>query len=100
MTAESVDATPPRRFSLAQARDALPAIVRDVAEHGPVELTEGDEPVAVIVALDEYRRLAANRPGLWEAIQKFRAETDLDELDIDSVLEGVRDRSPGRDVVM
>jgi prevent-host-death family protein len=89
---------PRRRLTLAQAREQLPAIVHDVALHGPVELTEEGEPLAVIVSLDEYRRLAPARLDLWDAIQKFRAETDLDELDIDSAMEGVRDRSPGRDI--
>jgi antitoxin (DNA-binding transcriptional repressor) of toxin-antitoxin stability system len=89
---------PRRQLTLAQARDQLPAIVHDVARHGPVELTEGGEAVAVIVALDEYRQLAGDRPGFCDALQKLRAETDLDELDIDSVLRDVRDRSPGRDV--
>jgi prevent-host-death family protein len=89
---------PRRKLSIAQAGGQLPAVVRDAEEHGPVELTRDGEPVAVIVALDEYRRLASARPSFWEAVQKFRAETDLEELDIDSVLEGVRDRSPGRDI--
>ena len=89
---------PRRQLSIAQADGQLSTIVRDAQEHGPVELTRDGEPVAVIVSLDEYRRLAANRPGFWDAVEKFRAEADLDELDIDSVIIGVRDRSSGRDV--
>ena len=72
--------------------------MRDAQEYGPVELTRDGEPVAVIVSLDEYRRLAASLPGFWDAVERFRAEADLEELDIDSVMAGVRDRSPGRDV--
>jgi prevent-host-death family protein len=83
---------PRKQVSLAQAREQLPEIVHDVALHGPVELTEEGEPLAVIVSLDEYRRLSPERLGFWDAVQKFRAETDLDELDIDSAMEGVRDR--------
>jgi prevent-host-death family protein len=89
---------PPRRLTLAQAREQLPAIVHDVAVHGPVELTEDGQPLAVIVALDEYRRLAPQRPNTWEAYQRWRAEADGEDLDIDSFLEGLRDPSPGRDV--
>jgi hypothetical protein len=79
---------PTRRVSLEQATEQLRAIVHDVARLGPVELTEGSEPVAVIVAPGEYNRLAPERPSFWEALQKFRAETDLEELDIDSVALG------------
>jgi prevent-host-death family protein len=89
---------PRRQLPLEQARGRLRAVVADVARHGPVELTEGGEAVAVILALDEYRRLAGGRPNTWDAYEKFRAEVDLEELGIDdSFLDGVRDRSPGRE---
>lgn len=89
---------PRRQLSITQAGGQLAAVVRDAVEHGPVELTRDGEPVAVVISLDEYRRLRASRPGFWDAVQKFRAETDLEELDIDSAMAAVRDRSPGRDV--
>ena len=88
-----------RRFTLAQARDQLSAIVRDVDAHGPVELTENGEPVAVIVSPDEYRRRFAAERDTWAAYERFRAEADLSEID-GSEFEGVRDRSPGRDVTL
>ena len=89
---------PRRQLSIAQIGGELPAVVRDAEEHGPVELTRDGEAVAVIVPLDQYRRLESNRPNFWDAVQKFRAETDLEELDIESAMQGVRDRSPGRDI--
>jgi cytochrome c556 len=36
------------------------------------------------------------KPDLWSAIERFRATTDLEALDVDAVLEDVRDPSPGR----
>ena len=59
---------------------------------------DAEEDLDVDAFLEGLRDPSPDRPSLWEAIQKFRAETDLDELDIDSVMEGVRDRSPGRDI--
>jgi antitoxin (DNA-binding transcriptional repressor) of toxin-antitoxin stability system len=94
----AVPTGPRRQLSLDQASERLPALVQDVALHGPVELTEGGKAVAILVGPDDFRRLAGDRPGFWEALQKFRADVDLEELDIDSVLKDVRDRSPGRDV--
>jgi prevent-host-death family protein len=90
---------PRRQLSIAQANGQLSAVVRDAEEHGPVELTRDGEPVAVIVSLDQYRRLEGDRPGTWDAYQKWRAQVDLDEIGIDdSFLEGLRDPSPGRDI--
>src|SRR5687767_5612769 len=87
---------PKRQVPLAQASDQLPSIVDDVERHGPVELTRGGQPVAVIVSPGEYQRLVRSRPDAWTAYQQFRSSTDLDGLDIDEVFGGVRDRSPGR----
>lgn len=90
---------PRRQLSIAQADGQLSAVVRDAEEYGPVELTRDGEPVAVIVSLDEYRQLNADRPGTWDAYQQWLATVDLDEIGIDdSFLEGLRDPSPGRDV--
>ena len=91
---------PARQIPVGQVGGRLPALVHDVQEHGPVELTQAGEPVAVVVAVDEYRRLLQGRAGPWAAYERFRSETDLSELDIDEVLDGVRDRSPGRDVTV
>jgi prevent-host-death family protein len=90
---------PRRQLSITQAGGELSAVVRDAEEHGPVELTRDGEPVAVIVPLDEYRRLKGERPNTWEAYQRWRAEVDLDEIGVDDTfLEGLRDPSPGRDI--
>ena len=92
---------PRRQLSVTQASNRLAEVVHDVEEHGPVELTEDGEAVAVIIALDEYRRLAGERPDSWTAYERFRAETDLAELNIDdTVFDSIRDRSPGRDIVV
>jgi antitoxin (DNA-binding transcriptional repressor) of toxin-antitoxin stability system len=91
--------SPRRQLPLEQARERLRAVVDDVAQHGPVELTEGGHAVAVIVAPDEFVRLARGRPDTWAAYEKFRAEANLEENGIDdSFLEGLRDPSPGRDI--
>jgi prevent-host-death family protein len=89
---------PKRQVTLAQASDQLPAIVDDVAQHGPIEVTREGRPVAVIVSTGEYQRLSGDRLDAWTAYERFRASTDLGELDIDTAFDDVRDRSTGRDV--
>lgn len=88
----------PREFSIAEARNQLPALVHQVEKGAPVRLTRRGKPVAVLVSLREYERLGPRRADLWEAIEAFRRETDLGDLDVDEIFAGVRDPSPGREV--
>lgn len=73
-----------KQYSIAQARDHLPGIVHEVERGAPVELTRRGKPVAVILSLQDYRRLSSGRIDLWQAIEP------------EEWLEGVRARSPGR----
>jgi len=87
-----------KRVSIAEARDSLPALVHSV-EHGqPVELTRRGKPVAVLIASHEYARLTAGPRDLWAAIQKFRTEHDLSDLQVEEVFADTRDHAPGREV--
>lgn len=88
-----------RQYSIAQARNSLPALVHEAEEGTPVELTRRGKPVAVLLSSDEYQRLASGRIDFWSAYARFRESADLDGLDLDpSLFEDIRDRSPGRDV--
>jgi prevent-host-death family protein len=88
-----------RSYSLAEARDHLTAIVRDVETTAAVELLRRGRPVAVILSIDEYRRLTAPEKSFWAAYQQFRQEVDLEALDLEpEIFEGLRDHSPGREV--
>jgi cytochrome c556 len=62
------------------------------------KLTRRGKMVAVLVSSRDYERLTNGPPDLWDAIQKFRAEHDLSDLDVEEVFANVRDRSPGREV--
>jgi antitoxin Phd len=88
-----------RQYSIAQARDKLPSIVHEVERGGPVELTRRGRPVAVVMSLRDYERVAGRRPGFAAALAAFSAETKPGELGFaDEDFVGLRDRSPGRDV--
>ena len=86
-----------KRYSIAEARNGLTGLVHAVEEGPPVELTRRGHPVAVLVSIKDFERLSGDRPDLWSAIERFRAETDLEALDVDDILAGVRDPSPGRE---
>ncbi len=87
-----------KRYSIAEARNQLPAIVHDAEKGKPVELTRRGKPVAILLSVAEYERLSLARPNFWGALQAFRARHDFNELDVDQIFDGVRDRSPGREV--
>ncbi len=85
-------------YSLAEARDQLTSIVRDVETVAAVELTRRGKPVAVILSIDEYRRLASPIGSFLLALDHFRQETDLTALDLGpEMFADVRDGTPGRE---
>ncbi len=88
-----------RRYSIAEARHGLAAIVHELEGGGSIELTRRGEPVAVMLSMGEYRRLAEGKRDFWEAYEEFRRDVDLPRLSIvpEEVFEGVRDPSPGRE---
>ena len=88
------------RHSIAEARRNLAKLIRAAENGKTVELTRRGEPVAVLVGHRLFRRLAANRRGFAAAYRDFLEAVDLSELDLDpdEVFEGIRDKSPGRDV--
>ncbi len=86
-----------KQYSIAAARNKLPALVHDIEKGPPVELTRRGKPVAVLLSIGEYQRLRRDKPDLWQAIRSFREETDLAELDAEGVWVDLRDRAPGRE---
>jgi len=86
-----------QQYSIAEARDRLPGIVHEVEDGAPVELTRRGKPVAVIVSIDDFRRMSSKRPDFWELYQQWRQSGDPSDLEGDDPFANVRDRSPGRD---
>jgi prevent-host-death family protein len=88
-----------KKYSIAEARDNLPGVVHEVERGTRVELTRRGKPVAVLLGLVEYERLAQGRRDFWDAYQEFRREFDLATLGIepDEIFHDVRDASPGRE---
>jgi prevent-host-death family protein len=90
-----------RRYSIADARISLPAIV-DQAEAGErVELTRRGKPVAVVVSLREFERLRGDRSRFRDAYKKFLDQYSLEEIGLDDDFAAVaRDKRAGRKVAL
>lgn len=86
-----------RRYSIAGARNQLPALVHDAEAGKAVHLTRRGKPVAVLISLADYDRLTRERDP-WVALEAFRRSHELADLDVDEVFADVRDRGPGRQV--
>jgi antitoxin Phd len=87
-----------KKYSIAEARNSLPAIVHDAEKGTVAELTRRGKPVAVLISIADYQQLARARPDFWSALQAFRKQHDLADIDVEQTFAGVRDRSPGRAV--
>lgn len=86
------------RYSVAEARNRLAALIHEVEDGPPVELTRRGHPVAVLISLPAYERLQ-RRTSLWDAYTNVRRAHDFEALDLDAeeeIFEGVRGPSPGR----
>ncbi len=86
-----------KRYSIAEARDQLPRVVHDAESGNPAEITRRGKPVAVVLSVQEYRRLAGGTTGFWQAFTAFRDEVDVPALAIKKGdFEALRDPSSGR----
>lgn len=85
-----------KQYSIAEARDNFHRVVHEAESGETVELTRRGKPVAVLLSLEEYRRLATGRQSFWEAYEKFRRRHEGSEVETEDVYADVRDPSAGR----
>ncbi len=85
-----------REYSVAEARDKLPALVHEAERGRPVRITRRGRRAAVLISEAEYRRShgGAGR-GLAAAIQAWRERYGGVEL-TDAEFDGWRDRGISR----
>ena len=88
-----------KRYSIAEARHSLAAIVHELEAEPVIELTRRGTPVAVLLSLDAYRQLQGAPRSFWEAYSAYRATVDPAALGSEpDAFDAVRDSSPGREV--
>lgn len=91
----------PKRFSIAEARANLPAIV-DQAEAGQeIEITRRGKPVAVVLSLREVERLRGEHTSFREAYRRFLKTHPLRDRGLETdFFESARDRGKGRKLAL
>jgi len=90
----------PANHSIAEARNNLPSLVREVEAGKAIELTRHGRPVAILIGCRQYERLTNRRSCFSDAFDEFSRDVDLQELDLDphELFGHVRDRTRGREV--
>lgn len=87
------------RYSIAEARSHLPAIVDQAASGLEVHLTRRGEPIAVVVSTREYERLQGRQRHFGDAYRRFVARYPLESVGVDpGFVTSARDRTGGRRV--
>lgn len=88
-----------RRYSIAEARSHLPAIVDQAEAGAEVELTRRGQSVAVVVSRQEFERLRGKHLHFRDAYRKFLERHRLEDIGVgDDFAPSVRDRTTGRKV--
>ncbi|HLE14425.1 MAG TPA: type II toxin-antitoxin system Phd/YefM family antitoxin [Anaerolineales bacterium] len=87
------------QHSIAEARQNLAALVHRLEKQQVIEITRRGKPVAVLMSVQEYQRLSAERGGFWKVYTDYIKDVNLTDLNIEpQVFEGVRAPEPGRSV--
>jgi len=84
------------RYSVAEARAHLPAILVQAEAGEAVELTRRGRPVAVVLSCGAFERLRSERPSFSDTYRAFLGRFPLADVGLESDFAvSVRDRSPG-----
>jgi prevent-host-death family protein len=90
-----------KRMTTAQARREWAKVLKSAERGAPVEVTRDGRPVAVVVSMDQYRKIQEKKKEtLSQIIARFRESVDPRDLEGPDPWADVRDRSPGRDVLL
>jgi prevent-host-death family protein len=89
----------PKRYSIAEARAKLPAIVDATRAGHAVEITRRGKPVAAVISIKELEALRAKPSPFAEAYERFRRVHPQGDVGIErDFVEGLRPRGTGRKV--
>ena len=81
-----------------EAKNKLPLFMHQAEESGPVFISRRNQSVAVLISMDDYKRLSAKRkPTIVERAQVLRKQFDatLTDAEIDRIFSEARDNFSG-----
>jgi prevent-host-death family protein len=88
-----------KQYSIVQAKDHLPSLLRQVERGQAVELTRRGKPVAVVLSVQDFARLQSGGVTFTQALSRLRRKKGFRGVDLaPDFYDDLRDRSPGRKV--
>ena len=86
-----------KSYSVVEARQNLPRLIRDAERGRAVQITRRGEPVAVLLSASAYGTLAGEGPSFVAAVRSLRERHEVESLGIgEPEFQGLRDEAPGR----
>ena len=87
------------QYTIADAKNKLPALIHFVESGKAVKLTRHGKPVAVLLSITDYQRLNRKKEGYWVALNAFRENMEKESITVSGEeFEAVRNNSSGRQV--
>lgn len=87
----------PKRVSVAEAKDRLPALIHEAEEsHAPVEITRRGKVVAVLVSSAAYERRKKAKTSVVDEIRSIFEKHGVSQGFTDEEIASLRARGPGR----
>ncbi len=92
---------PSKQYSVEQILINSNKIIQEVTGGEAIQITQDGKEVAVIISQAAYEKLLYKNLDFWESIERFRQEYNVEAADINpsEIFAGVRDKSPGREVI-
>jgi prevent-host-death family protein len=85
-------------LSVAEARNRFTKLVHQVEDGATVRIRRRARAVAVLISPEEYARLTEQDLGFSTRLASYRASLGDDAPAQEDSFDGLRDRSPGREV--
>ena len=83
--------------TIAEAKNKLPQLVRQLESDEAIHLTRHGKPVAVMLSEANYQKLTQKSQGLYQAIEHWRGQWDGDGALTEAELKAIRVDGLGRD---
>jgi prevent-host-death family protein len=83
--------------TIAEAKNNLPQLIRQLESDEAIHLTRHGKPVAVMLSEANYQKLTQKNQGLYQAIEHWRAQCEGEGALTEVELKNIRASGQGRD---
>jgi len=89
-----------KSYSIAEARETLPTLVKTVEAGAPVEITKRGHAVAVVVPVQQYEQFSGKKKAsFWDAMEDFRKQVSIENALEPGDFDNLRDKGKPQNLV-